>query len=61
VYADGVGDHNHGNTGGISANHTHTVTYDSTFSVSGTTPAQTITGDAETTPAFLALNYIIKL
>ena len=61
VYADAVGDHTHGNTGGISANHTHTVTYDSTFSVSGTTPAQTISGDTETTPAFLAVNYIIKL
>jgi len=55
-------DHSHWlSTGGISANHTHTTTYDSTFSVSGTTPAQTISGDIETTPAFLALNYIIKL
>jgi len=57
VYADAVGDHNHGNTGGISANHSHTLS-------SGTTAAQTITvgaGDTETTPAFLAVNYIIKI
>ncbi|NBO26841.1 MAG: tail fiber protein [Actinobacteria bacterium] len=31
------------------------------LSSSGTAAAQTITGDAETTPASLALNYIIKL
>jgi len=42
-------------TSGITSNHTH--------GWSGTTTAATIstTGDAETTPASLALNYIIKL
>jgi microcystin-dependent protein len=56
------GDHAHYTwTGGVSSNHNHTTTWDGTFSVSGTTPAQTIAGDIETTPAFLALNYIIKL
>lgn len=61
VSTNGVINHNHGGTGGINANHTHTTTWDGTFSVSGTTPAQTISGDTETTPAFLAINYIIKL
>lgn len=43
-----------GYSGGASAyNHTH--------GLSATAAAQTITGDAETTPASLALNYIIKL
>jgi microcystin-dependent protein len=70
----GAGDHGHGNTGwissdhthggwsgGINTNHTHTTTYDSTFSVSGTTPAQTITGDNETRPKNANVNYIIKI
>ena len=40
------------NSGNLS--HAHSLS-------SGTAAAQTITGDAETTPASLALNYIIKL
>ena len=50
--------------GGVSANHSHSWDFGATtFSASGTTPAGTVTvtGDTETTPAFLALNYIIKL
>jgi len=62
--------HNGTNTGyailgGVNANHSHSWDFGgTTFSASGTTPAQTVTintGDSETTPAFLAINYIIKL
>lgn len=61
VYADWVGNHNHGSTGGHSVNHSHTTTWDSTFSVSGTTPAQTISGDNETRPVNANMNFIIKI
>lgn len=62
VETGGAGAHSHTfSTGGISANHTHTTAWDGTFSVSGTTTAQTISGDNETRPLNINVNYIIKI
>jgi len=59
----------------VNTDHSHSISYDSTFNATGsvssvslnssaltaTAAAPTISGDTETTPAFLAVNYIIKL
>lgn len=43
------------------AAHTHGITYSSTFSATGSTSAQTISGDNETRPINRGVNYIIKI
>lgn len=53
---DAVGNHNHGNTGGVTANHTHSVGAES--------PGTNTIGSAGTDlnlPPYLTLNFIIKV
>jgi microcystin-dependent protein len=66
VRTGGGGSHSHGGgTGGQSVDHSHSWDFGATtFSASGTTPAQTVTvgnGDNETRPLNINVNYIIKV
>jgi microcystin-dependent protein len=67
IRADDVGNHNHGNTGNQSADHSHTLNSGSAAAqtlVSSTVAAQGITvgnGDNETRPKNANVNYIIKI
>lgn len=57
TYGFGYGDHA---VSATSSGHGHGISL-TAAAQGGTAAAQTISGDTETTPAFLALNYIIKL
>jgi len=57
-----VGNHTHGGTGSSDPSHAHSWSFGgATFTASGTTPAQTLTGDNETRPVNKGVNYIIKI
>lgn len=63
IYADWVGNHNHGNTGYISHDHGHSWDFGGSaqFTAAGTAVAQAIAGDNETRPHNKGVNYIIKI